>query len=264
VTYGEDGKRRLLGANMDVTDLVRTNEELRATNQALLDSRQANDLLAAYAKVTAHDLRAPARKVLQFADRLRRSEGELSERGEESLQRIEAAATTMMSLIDGIRQLGRITHDAQPSVRTSLAVPLRQVLRNHDALLTDIGGSVEAGPMPTVRGNASLWAIAFDNLLRNAIAHRSPDRALRVSVTTDTREGTPRVVFADNGSGLPDGDLERLFSLFERGHSGPGDGIGLALVTRVATSFGYRWSAERGDPGARFVLHLDGDDVSAC
>jgi signal transduction histidine kinase len=246
---------RFAVVNLDVTDLVEVNERLTAANEQLFEARQANDLMASFSRLAAHDLRAPARRVLQFANRLRRTDSTLDARGEESLQAIERAARQMLETVEGIRQLGSIDRAARMDEETDLDAVFRRVAGD-----LDMEDTLRLDRLPSVRGNAEVWTLAVQNLLVNARTHGRPaDQGLEVRITRTTVDGHPALRLADNGAGFSTPDPNTLFQLFQRSSGADGDGIGLAVVQRVASLFGYRWTAEHGtgdDEGAVLTLHL--------
>jgi signal transduction histidine kinase len=96
---------------------------------------------------------------------------------------------------------------------------------------------------------------ALGNLLENALRHGSGDITLTAAETGDT------ISFhvADKGHGFPDDFLPRAFARFTRAdepRTGPGTGLGLAVVAEIATA--------HGGTAAAANLSLGGADVSFC
>lgn len=105
-----------------------------------------------------------------------------------------------------------------------------------------------------VSGHSALIDAAIRNIVDNAIK-LSPPRAT-VSVSVDSGR---RIVVEDRGPGVLDADKELIFERFWRaeGGRGPGSGIGLALVRRIAVLHGGDVRVEdRPGGGARFVMTL--------
>ncbi|WP_060509579.1 sensor histidine kinase [Pseudomonas sp. NBRC 111124] len=96
-------------------------------------------------------------------------------------------------------------------------------------------------------------AQALENLLRNAIRH-SPDGG-RVSLD-GWREGDCwHLRLSDQGPGVPQADLERIFMPYQRlPDSGAGFGLGLAIARRAIELQGGRLWASNGHPG--LCLHV--------
>jgi signal transduction histidine kinase len=95
-------------------------------------------------------------------------------------------------------------------------------------------GEVAEAP---VTGDRDRLAAALDALLENAIAHTGPEDVIELSV----RLADGQAVFAvtDSGTGIPAGDLERIFDRFSRGHpsrnrESGGFGLGLPTVRAIA------------------------------
>ena len=91
-----------------------------------------------------------------------------------------------------------------------------------------------------VLAEASLFELALLNVLENAILY-SPD-ASRIAVTL-AREGNESVIeIADEGRGIPKGELERVFDRFHRVDSSEqmprGSGLGLAIAKGFVQAFG--------------------------
>jgi len=85
---------------------------------------------------------------------------------------------------------------------------------------------------------------AVDNLLSNAIKFSDRGGCISVEWTVDAVQTTLRV--RDQGPGVPEADLPRLFRPFFRGGNAAradGHGLGLAIVQRVATAHGGRVDA---------------------
>ena len=112
----------------------------------------------------------------------------------------------------------------------------------------------------TVRGSESQLVTAVGNLIENAV-HYSPE-STRVAVAVRSREGAVEVSVTDQGMGIADKDLERVFERFyradpARSRATGGTGLGLAIVKHVATNHGGEvsvWSVEGS--GSTFTLRL--------
>jgi two-component system sensor histidine kinase SenX3 len=119
----------------------------------------------------------------------------------------------------------------------------------------------------TVRGDENQLITALVNLVDNAIAY-SP-AGTRVAIGTRRRAGHPEeggdsveISVSDQGIGISEGDLERVFERFyradpARSRATGGTGLGLAIVKHIASNHGGSvrvWSVEGS--GSTFTLWL--------
>ena len=112
--------------------------------------------------------------------------------------------------------------------------------------------SVEVGAIQdaTVIGDRDQLIAAVHNLVENAINY-SPENT-KVSVTSKLREGLIEISVADQGIGIPDSELGRIFERFyrvdpARSRATGGTGLGLSIVKHVALNHGGDvkvWSQE--------------------
>jgi two-component system, OmpR family, sensor histidine kinase SenX3 len=117
-----------------------------------------------------------------------------------------------------------------------------------------------------VRGNESQLTMAITNLVDNAIAY-SP-RGTRVAMSAraaedpEHRRPCVEISVSDQGMGIADGELTRVFERFyrvdpARSRATGGTGLGLAIVKHVATNHGGTvsvWSVEGA--GSTFTIRL--------
>jgi two-component system, OmpR family, sensor histidine kinase SenX3 len=112
----------------------------------------------------------------------------------------------------------------------------------------------------TVRGSESQLITALGNLVDNAIAYSAS--GTRVAVGTRQRDGYVEIAVSDQGIGIAERDLERVFERFyradpARSRATGGTGLGLAIVKHIATNHGGGvsvWSVEGS--GSTFTLRL--------
>jgi signal transduction histidine kinase len=104
---------------------------------------------------------------------------------------------------------------------------------------------------------------ALANLIENAVKFSPPGGRVHVGVTTTSDEAIVRVV--DQGIGLPQTELERVFEPFyRRDRNGGGAGLGLAIARGfVAANGGRTWAESRPGQGATFALALPRAQVPA-
>jgi len=99
------------------------------------------------------------------------------------------------------------------------------------------------------------------NLLENAITFARS--VVSVGLAEDGASGGCVITVEDDGPGIAQGDLQRVFERFYRADRGPsramGSGLGLAIVAELAAAMGASVRAEspvNDDGGSRFVLTL--------
>ncbi|MBG6093370.1 sensor histidine kinase [Actinomadura viridis] len=112
-----------------------------------------------------------------------------------------------------------------------------------------------------VRGDEELLITALRNLIDNAVAY-SPENTRVVVATRRCDDGHVEVNVTDQGIGIPERELERIFERFyrvdpARSRQTGGTGLGLAIVKHVTTKHGGEvtvWSKEGS--GSTFTIRL--------
>jgi two-component system sensor histidine kinase SenX3 len=111
-----------------------------------------------------------------------------------------------------------------------------------------------------VLGDKAQLEMAISNLIENAINY-SPD-GTQVSITEKRLNNLIEIAVTDQGIGIPEKDLERIFERFyrvdpARSRQTGGTGLGLSIVKHVITNHGGDvsvWSAEGA--GSTFTIRL--------
>ena len=145
---------------------------------------------------------------------------------------------------------------ARPDPITFAPVPLRAVVERA-AEDTPAAQVTLRGEFPEISADDVLLRQAFSNLFRNSVEACSPDgRVPMITVDSriDTRNALVHVVVRDNGPGIPDDGLSKVFQPFFTMRPG-GTGLGLAIVQKVVVSHNGRVSASNsGTGGAVFTM----------
>jgi two-component system sensor histidine kinase GlrK len=116
--------------------------------------------------------------------------------------------------------------------------------------------------IPMVAMDAEKIALVLENLIGNALQFTSAGGSVKLNVAVNSR--VPRSVLisvADNGSGIPEESLEKIFDKFRRiecGRQTPrGTGLGLSIAKHVITAHGGKiWAQSETDQGSTFFFTL--------
>jgi signal transduction histidine kinase len=244
---------------------VRLYEELESRVRTRTSQLEAiNAELESFSYSVSHDLRAPVRHMIGFAELLRQHiPPDFDSQGRDYLERIEHSAHRMSHLIDDLLAFARLGRASLDKTTVDLASIAREAQRE---VMPDAAGRTIEWQLPdapvAVQADAVLLRQALTNLLSNAVKFTGRRESARIEVgATDDRTRGEHVVFVrDNGAGFDPAYTDRLFGPFQRLHSRDefdGNGIGLANVRRIIHRHGGRtWAEGAIDQGASFWFTL--------
>lgn len=206
----------------------------------------------------SHELRSPLAR-LSFAAELIRTAPDREAAVARLRKEIERLTSLVASLIEVTRAEGDPSD--QPSSVLRLDQLLGQVVEDCqlDAQSHNCGISYRPSTQITVRGNQELLRRAVENILRNAIRHTPAGTNVEVFIQTNSKEA--EVTLRDQGTGVPEASLGRIFDPFYRvddsrdGASG-GVGLGLAIARRAVLVHHGTIQAENSNPGLRVVIRI--------
>ncbi|MEU3015902.1 MULTISPECIES: ATP-binding protein [unclassified Nocardiopsis] len=178
--------------------------------------------------------------------------------------RMQTEASRLTAVIQDLITLSRI-QGAEP-IAEPAPVDLGSVVEEAidtvrmpaDAKGIELVGSGAEGL--TVLGDEAMLGTALRNLIANAVAYSPKDT--RVAVSVGTSRSSVDISVADQGIGIPQQDLERIFERFyrvdaARSRATGGTGLGLAIVKHIMTHHRGEvtvWSKEGS--GSTFTLRL--------
>ena len=253
-------EEELRRARAELEDRVRARTvELAAANAAL---QRSNGELEQFAYVASHDLQEPLRKILAFGDRLKGKYSEqLGEQGKDYLERMQAAAARMRTLIEDLLTFSRLATRPQAFRPVDLNEVAREVVSDLEGRLQQTGGAVDVGELPTLEADPTQMRQLLQNLIGNGLKFHRPDVAPRVRVAARAPAGGRcEILVTDNGIGFEEVYAERIFQIFQRLHGRTeyeGTGIGLAVCRKIVERHGGRiTAASLPGQGATFTVEL--------
>lgn len=209
----------------------------------------------------AHDLRGPLHTALGYLA-LALQDGVPNRT--ESIAQAKLACQQALELSDAVLDSALEERQGLASVPVSRPTDLTEVLRT-SAARTQSAAALREVRLETaidsssclVAGPAKALERLLDNLILNAIAHSPQGGTIHAHLAAQGDRAVLSV--EDQGPGIPEADLEKIFAPFTRRSGVRRDrgGLGLTLALRWATQRGGRlWAENRAGGGARFVLHL--------
>jgi two-component system phosphate regulon sensor histidine kinase PhoR len=214
----------------------------------------------------SHELKTPVTAITGFIETLRDGALDDREQAERFLEIVARHADRLHAIIEDLLSLSRLEQDAEtwelPHTEETLAEVLQAAVQDCTAKAVAKQVTITSSCDPTlrVRINAPLVQQALVNLLDNAINYSQTDSPVWLEATHEGNDVAIRV--RDQGSGIPQEHLPRLFERFYRADKARsrehgGTGLGLAIVKHIALVHGGRVSVTSAvGQGSTFTLHL--------
>lgn len=252
-----DGEERTILAHAEpAMDAGGAVTHLYGAIQDVTDQRHMDRLKDAFLAAVSHEVRTPLTVVQGVASTLRRlpdvDEPRRRQLEEALLRNVDRLSQLLSDLLD----LGRLQR-GRAQLRPS-AFDLSTLVRRLTATSTVAERiRVEGPPTLPVRADEIMIERILVYLLEN-VAKYAPAGPAWVRYAPLPGGGF-RLSVEDEGPGIPDADLERIFRPFHRvtdQHPQPGTGIGLALVSEFAQAHDGRVWAESDGTGAAFIVEI--------
>lgn len=240
--------------------VLEARQSAAAATPAHVGSVSLDEDLDSFPHRVAHDLRAPLRHILSFAERLQKhTTGMLNPTAERHIEIIAQSARRLQQLVDGLLELTKVNRAelrAQPLEIDTVVAEVIAELRSHNT-----GRNIEwrVGNLPPVYGDRRLLRLVLSHLLDNAVKFTAQRAVAHIEVgSLDDDGGTVTLYVQDDGAGFDPAYSHKLFGLLKRLHAGrefEGPGIGLASVKRIIERHGGTVRA-KGTPGAGATFYF--------
>ncbi len=231
-------------------------DEMAARLKASLEQQQAaqqqkQELIAGM----SHDLKSPLTAIRAYTEGLLEGVAQDEAARQRYLQTIYAKEADMETLVNRLFAFAKMDVSAYPVRSEPLA--LRPALEAVAAEQDGVTVTVDVPDM-TVQADRELLRRIAVNLLDNSRKYGGRED-VHVRITAEKNGDTAAIVFADNGTGVPQEQLPRLFDVLYRGDAartapGNGSGIGLAVVKKSCDEMHGSVRAENGESGGLRVI----------
>jgi two-component system sensor histidine kinase KdpD len=256
-------RRRFLPALAALLAVAAERDELQRDALEAEALRRTDLVKTALLRAVSHDLRSPLTAVRTAIGALRNPTLQLTSADrDELLEAIDLDSERLQRLVGDLLDLSRLEAGS---------LPVEHELWSLDDLVHEAVDSLGArgrvdvtGEAPLVSVDASQVQRVLANLIENALKYSPATAHVLVRVTATRKEAIVRVV--DQGPGLAESELERVFEPFYRrsGDARSGAGLGLAIARGFAAANGGRlWAESRPGQGATFALALPVVEVPA-
>lgn len=234
----------VLNSYLDVTDSVRIEQALRASNAALAT---ADRLKSEFVANVSYQLRTPLNTIMGFAEILTNQYfGTLNDRQLEYTRTIMDASKKLLLLINDVLDLATIEAGRMALNRTTISVA--DLLNTAKQMTAEWARQQSLDIRIDCPSDTGFFSVdehrmkqVLFNLLSNAIKYTPADG--RITLEGRRVDQMIQIAVSDTGIGIPEIDRDRVFGKFERANTQArqtGAGLGLSLVKSFIELHGGR------------------------
>jgi two-component system OmpR family sensor kinase len=231
--------------------------------RAFEERRASESRLRRFVADAGHELRTPLTSVRGYAELYRRGASDRPEDMAMIMARIESEAERMGALVEDLLLLAKLDQ-GRPLERHPVELSRLATEMATDQRMLHPSWPVELRITPGIEvvGDELRLRQAIGNLLANTRAHTPP--GTRTGFSVEARDGMAVVEVADDGPGVPDEVMGRVFERFfradpSRSRASGGSGLGLSIVAAIAQAHGGSVEVESPPAGGavfRILLPL--------
>lgn len=254
---GIKDKILFIGFIRDITQRKQIEGEIKQKSEELIRSNQE---LEQFAYVASHDLQEPLRTISNFVGMLEKTQhGKIDNDANNYLNFIISATSRMQNLIKDLLDYSRVGKSITFSIVDCNSI-LKDVLAGMDASIKESNAIITSDILPKVKGNDIQLKQLFQNLISNSIKFRKKDSVPEIKITVEEKPTEYFFAVKDNGIGIDEKHINKLFVLFQRLHPEteyPGTGIGLATSKKIVLLHGGKiWVESKLGEGSVFYFTL--------
>jgi PAS domain S-box-containing protein len=233
----------------DITEKKKMEAELRQTNEELYHANQDKNR---FIGIASHDLQSPITAIDMSAEILQKNAPNLSEIQKKLLNSIRAATARMNYLVQNILNINRIERGmVSNDWRTVNLKTMLWDITSRNQVFAQRKNIIIHQLVPdnvdwNIRTEPNYLTQAVENLVNNAIKFSPKGKNIRLSLEKITdKEESFKIIVADEGQGIKEEDMPRLFGRFQKLSARPTDGevstgLGLSVSKEFIEQIGGR------------------------
>ena len=253
-TEFETMRSKLLESYSNLENKIEERTEALREAQFQISHQEKMASLGLLAAGVAHEIGNPLTSISSMAQIIKRKVSE---------EPIQNYLNTISNNIERISKIVRELVDfARPSNYETAFVDVNEIIRNavsivkYDRRTKNIALHYELAPdLPNLFLVSDQLLQVFLNILLNAVDALKEDRG-EITIRSQVKNGTVRISFKDNGSGIPQENLNKIFEpFFTTKKVGKGTGLGLSVSYGIIKSLNGKIDVESvQNRGTTFII----------
>ncbi len=221
---------------------------------------KSNRELTEFAHIASHDLKAPIRGIMSFAQLYeRRNQAKFDDTDREYFNYIKNNASHSARLIEDLLNYSKIDKNLGDPAEVDLNKCVFVASMSLQNIIQEKNAEIIYENLPILRGHNSLLTHLFQNLIGNGIKYNKSQKP-KIEIKAEQKRNTITYSVRDNGIGIPEQHQKEVFAMFRRLHGQAeyeGTGIGLSFCTRIVETYGGKlWLSSEVGMGTTFYFTL--------
>ncbi|MDN5205640.1 HAMP domain-containing sensor histidine kinase [Fulvivirgaceae bacterium BMA10] len=221
--------------------------------------------------IAAHDLKSPLKRIEGLISIIKLSSENLTPDQHDLLEKVSQVSNQQNEMIMKVLDLEAVENRMNNSdlVAENLVEILNETLETFHPLALEKDIKIHTNIPKTVcyvKGQRNYLMQVLENLLSNAFKFSPPDTNIYISI--DKTSLKTRISVRDEGPGLSQEDMKKLFGKFQKLSAKPtagesSSGLGLAIAKKyVEAMFGNIWCESDNETGATFIVELQSAEIT--
>ena len=247
---------------MQFEEINRQKEQIELINKSLIElNEEKNDLIG----IVAHDLKSPLNQISGMLEIIKLTNQDNPTEQQGYMEAIEKSTNRLKRMVSKILDVNAIESKALniKLEQINIAELLLEIVNRFTVLaekksvkiITELQSDV-----PVISSDIGYVSEVLENLLSNAVKYSPLGK--QITVKLSTRSSFVKVEFIDQGQGISETDMKKLFGKFHKLSARPtagedSTGLGLSIVKRYVEGLnGAVWCESEEGKGANFIVEL--------
>ena len=276
----DESNARLEGYSHNLELMVA--DKTKEIEQMLEELRYKNKEMEQIVYVASHDLRSPLLNIQGFSKELQSAveqirtildESDMSVETREkfaepleedipdALRFILTSSSKMDALLSGLLHVSRLGRARLSIKELDMNKLVSDITETFKYQIKEANVKFPINELPSCRGDEVKINQVFSNLLDNALKYRDRKRDCIITLSGKREDGHVVYCLEDNGLGIAEKHMEKIFEIFHRLHPADsdvvGEGLGLSIVRRIIDRHGGKiWVESEPGKGSKFYVSL--------
>ncbi|MEM6722051.1 MAG: ATP-binding protein [Bacteroidota bacterium] len=248
-------EKLLKNANKEISD---KNAELKSV---IAEVHKKNEELEEITYITSHDLQEPLRTINSLINVFKtKYSASFDATGIKMMEFLDGATIRMQQLIKDLLEYSIIGKD-QSKITVDCNRVMQDIVKDLFVKIEQTNATINWSKLPTIIGFPAEIRLLFQNLISNALKFQKEGVNPHVTIQSAEHDNHWEFSVSDNGIGMEEKHLDKIFSIFQRLHSKDtyeGTGIGLAHCTKIVDIHGGKiWVTSELGKGSTFYFTIE-------